>query len=102
MRKIGKVGKALIEQSKQFLTDTKPPYNCIYCLYIGIDIPLLIEDCVINVEHTESKAKHPDLRFVKGNLAIACAGHNQAKGTLDIEQYLAILDKQREVSNEQI
>lgn len=94
MKKQGKIGKALAQQRKDYLADVPPPYYCIYCQYIGIDIPILAE--YLNVEHMKSKAKHAKLRFVRGNLAISCQGHNAEKGTLDIDQYLLILDKQME------
>lgn len=88
-----------MDQRKQFLQENDPPYYCIYCLYIGIDpMPLLPE--WVNVEHTESKARHPELRFVKGNLAVSCAYHNAQKKSKGITEYLQILDKQRENGGE--
>jgi hypothetical protein len=97
MRKVGKIGKALIKQTHEYLADVPPPYYCIYCIFLGWDMPPL-EPGTVNVEHTESKARHPELRFVKDNLAISCPFHNEDKKSLDIDEYLEKLTKQKEAT----
>lgn len=93
MKPLGKIGKALAKQSEDFKTELKPPYLCFYCQYLGIDYPLEIE--FVNAEHTQSKARHPAMRFVKEGLAISCPGHNEQKGSMDIEEFLIILDDEK-------
>lgn len=93
MKKIGRVGRAELDQRAQFFIDHDPPYLCVYCLVIGIDYPLLPEE--VNVEHGESKARHVDRRFDKTNLYISCPGHNKEKGSRDIDEYIAYLTEMR-------
>jgi hypothetical protein len=95
LRPVGKIGKALHDQRIQFLAEHEPPYMCIYCLVIGIENFLVPED--VNVEHGESKARHPDKRFTKKNLYISCGYHNQDKSSMDIDEYIALLlERKRE------
>lgn len=94
MRRIGKIGKALLDQRAQFFRDNDPPYLCIYCLVIGIDHPLLPEE--VNVEHGEAKRPHPELRFVKSNLYISCPYHNQEKSGRGIDEYIEYLKESME------
>lgn len=94
LRKVGKVGKKLLEQREQFLLDHDPPYLCVYCLVIGIDIPLMPDE--FNVEHGESKTRHPDRRFDKTNLYVSCLFHNEDKGSQDIDEYIGMLTRERE------
>lgn len=86
---MGKIGKKLAAQSKDFIAGYKPPYLCVYCLVIGYDNPLMPE--WINVEHGEAKAGHPDKRFEKTNLYISCNWHNKDKNTKDIDEYIQYL-----------
>lgn len=91
MRKLGRIGKALVAQSAQFRKDHPGSQQCFYCEYIGIIA--LIDD--YNVEHPYSKARHPDMRFDYDKLIVACNAHNKEKCSLDIEEYLHILDEQK-------
>lgn len=100
LKKLGKIGKQLIQQRQDFILDVPPPYYCIYCIFMEWDMPPLDVE-VMNVEHTESKARHPELRFVKGKLAISCPFHNEDKASLDIDQYLAKLQKEKEAQHGQ-
>ncbi len=95
LKKMGRIGKALADQRELFLRENDPPYNCIYCLVIGIDIPLLPEE--FDVEHGKSKTRHPGLRFSKGNLYVACKAHNQDKGSKDIDEYIEELQRRMNV-----
>lgn len=83
---MGKIGKKLAAQSKEFIADYKPPYLCVYCLVIGYDNPLMPEE--IDVEHGNSKRMHPDQRFAKANLYISCKFHNKDKSSMDIDKYI--------------
>lgn len=94
MRRIGKIGQQLLDQRVQYFEENDPPYYCIYCLFIGIDIPILEEDA--QIEHGMTKNNHPCLRCTKSNLYISCSSHNRDKGGVDIDKYLAKLKRQME------
>ncbi|HEU5187087.1 MAG TPA: hypothetical protein VFT87_01145, partial [Candidatus Saccharimonadales bacterium] len=55
--------------------------------------PLELE--YVNAEHPNSKARHPALRLAKDKLLVSCPGHNQQKGSMDIDEFLKILDGER-------
>jgi hypothetical protein len=97
MRKVGKIGRKLIEQSQRFREEHPGPQKCFYCLYTGID--QLIDD--YNVEHPYSKARHPDMRFDYDKLIVSCPAHNEQKKSLDIEQFLEKLDKELQNARKQ-
>lgn len=92
MKRIGKIGQQLLDQRVQYFQENDPPYYCIYCVFIGIDIPILEEDA--QIEHGMTKNNHPGLRFSKDNLYIACSFHNEDKGGMDIDEYLEKLTEQ--------
>lgn len=94
MKKIGRIGQALLDQRMQYFEEHDPPYFCIYCLFIGIDIPILEDHA--QIEHGHTKNDYPGLRFSKGNLHISCGFHNKDKGDKDIDEYLEILKRQKE------
>lgn len=91
MKRVGRIGKALLDQRAQYFHDNPPPYYCIYCLVVGIDTPIMQEDA--QVEHGKSKTRHPALRFVKDNLYVSCAFHNEDKRSRDIDEYIEMLLK---------
>ena len=72
--------------------ELKPPYKCYYCVYLGLDIPLEIE--YLNAEHTESKVRHPGNKFDASKWVLSCNGHNAQKGSMDIEEFLKVLDEE--------
>lgn len=95
MRKVGKIGQKLIDQREQWFIDNPAPYyECIYCLFVGL--PTCLEEKYVNIEHGMSKTRHPGLRFVKGNLYVSCPGHNEQKGSMDIDEFLEILKREME------
>jgi 5-methylcytosine-specific restriction endonuclease McrA len=93
LRPLGKVGTRLAAQSKNFLAGLEPPYLCVYCLVLGYEN--FLEPEWVNIEHGQSKTRHPDRRFDRTNLYISCQFHNRDKGSLDIDQYIAKLRKEQ-------
>jgi len=91
MKKVGKIGKQLLDQAADFRKEHPGPQQCFYCLFIGI-VELIDDYCV---EHTLSKTRHPEYRFDKEKLVISCHGHNEEKGSKDIDEYLEILEKRK-------
>lgn len=91
MKRIGRIGKALIDQAARFRKENSGPQQCFYCEYMGI-IELID---TYNVEHPYSKTRHPGMRFDYDKLIVGCPGHNEQKGSLDIEDYLKKLDKEK-------
>lgn len=96
MKKVGRIGKALIDQAHEFWKEQEPPYLCVYCLVIGYEN--FLEPQWANVEHGESKYNHPDRRFDKTNLYVSCRFHNKDKGRMDIDPYIAKLKKEHHVT----
>lgn len=86
LKKLGRIGQKLIDQRTEYFEENDPPYYCIYCLVIGIDIPILKENA--QVEHGKTKNNHPEFRFTKSNLYISCSFHNEDKGGTDIDEYI--------------
>lgn len=91
LKTIGRIGKKLHQQRQDFLAEHKPPYLCVYCIFVGYENFLELE--WVNVEHGQSKVRHPDKRFEKSNLYIACGFHNKDKGSMDIDEYFQKLAK---------
>lgn len=97
MNKVGRIGKALSKQRNELLDELPQPYKCFYCAFVGVET--ILEREFVNVEHTESKARHPELRFVKKNLVISCPGHNAMKQSKGVDEFLDSLQKQMEENN---
>lgn len=96
MRKVGKITKKLTEQRKAYFLDNPSPdgmYYCYYCLFLGVERPLTIGEVVI--EHYKSRARHPELRFDRGNLVLSCEMHNKLKGSKDGDEFLEDLEQIR-------
>lgn len=94
MRKMGKVGKKWLEtRDRWFEAGNKAPYyKCYIC-------GKLLTRSQLTLDHIKSRSRHPELRYVLKNLAPCCWDCNTAKGSLDIEEYLATLDKQKEIEH---
>lgn len=93
MRRVGKIGRKLLDQRTQWFKDNpRPYYECIYCLIVGLPTCLTKEEA--NLEHGMSKVRHPELRFVQDNLYISCPSHNQDKGSMNIDEYIEKLIKE--------
>jgi len=80
MNRVGKIGKRLSAQSKQWRIDNPPNHEGYYICYI-CDVWIPADE--MNVEHTKSKARHPEFRFDKGKLKPACGECNEDKGSKD-------------------
>lgn len=89
MKKIGKVGKKLLDQRKEYLKAFPAPHYCYYCLYMDIEIELEEKD--VQVEHFLTKNNHPESRFDFTNLVKSCTPHNKHKGGMDGPEYLELL-----------
>lgn len=83
MQPIGKVGKALAKQSRDWRADNPPNHQGYYVCYL---CGRWIKPDELNVEHTKSKTRHPELRLDKGNLKPACGFCNKEKGSKDYEE----------------
>lgn len=82
---MGKIGRALSQQSHEWRDENPPNHEGYYICYL-CGKWILPEE--MNVEHTKSKAHHPGLRFDKGLLRPACGDCNEKKSSLDIDEYL--------------
>lgn len=80
MKKVGRVGQKLIDQSKQWRQKNPPNHQGYYVCYM-CGRWILPEE--MNVEHTKSKVRHPELRFDEGKLKPACGDCNEKKGSND-------------------
>lgn len=56
-------------------------YECYYCSTV-------ISRDELTLDHKESRARHPELRYVLSNLVPCCAPCNEEKGSLSIEEFL--------------
>jgi len=97
MKKVGKIGKKLLDQRATFIAENPGPYYCYYCLYIGVEEELDVAH--VQIEHFYTKNNHPELRFARENLVLSCSFHNRDKGGTDGPEYLAKLDKQMKGKN---
>lgn len=80
MKKMGKIGKALAKQSREWRAENPPNHQGYYICYLCLK---WIPADEMNVEHTKSKARHPEFRFIKGKLRPACGSCNEQKGSKD-------------------
>lgn len=88
MRKIGKYGNINARVSCEFRKNNPPNHQgydeCFYC-------GKWIEHAVMNPEHTNSKARHPEDREDQSKLVKACPVCNEQKGSLSAEEFIAKL-----------
>lgn len=94
MKKVGRIGKKLLDQRKEYLKAFPGPHYCFYCLYLDIEEELEEKD--VQVEHFLTKNNYPELRFEWSNLVKSCSGHNEMKGHMDGFEFLKKLDGQKE------
>lgn len=90
LNKIGPVTKKLIEQRKQWIIDSPPDDNGNWVCYLQISpqcLKLVTAD-TLNLEHVESRARRPDLRFDKTNLKPSCQICNSKKGSKSASEVL--------------
>lgn len=95
LKRVGKIGRKLLDQRKQYLADNLGPYYCYYCLFVGIEEEL--EQKHAQIEHFLTKNNHPEKRFDQSNLVISCAGHNQLKGGMDGPEFLKLLEENKDM-----
>lgn len=94
MSPVGKVGRKTMAQNREFINSV--PDNglfCFYCLHLGIENLLPRE--AAQAEHFYSRARHPEQRLDITNRVVSCAYHNELKGSMDGDEFLELLDKQR-------
>ena len=91
MKKLGRIGRKLVDQRKEYLDAFPGPHYCYYCLYVGIEEELEEKD--VQVEHFLTKNNHPGLRFDYSNLVKSCPTHNKLKGGMDGPEFLELLDE---------
>lgn len=95
MKKIGRVGRETMDSNKAFL-DSVPDDElyCFYCQYIGVIWLLTRKEA--QAEHYYSRARHPGLRLDNEKKVVSCSFHNKDKGSRDGDEYLKILDEEKE------
>lgn len=85
INKHGKVAKQWAVTRTTWFRKFPPPPGRQYCCYIcGIPVGLTPE-----LDHIASRTRHPELRFDLNNLLPICHLDNQAKGSRDLNHYLA-------------
>jgi 5-methylcytosine-specific restriction endonuclease McrA len=77
LRQLGKIGKALIKQRRDWIKDNPPDYRGWWDCYLCPKPIMSVYD--MDVEHVEDKSTHPELRFVRSNLKAAHSECNLKK-----------------------
>lgn len=85
LRKIGKQGQRWLEVRAEWFKQN--PAQWYYC-YIDNE---QLSPKETTLDHIQSRARHPELRYDLANLAPCCYFHNMDKGSLSLEEYLAKL-----------
>lgn len=80
LKPIGKVGKATMAATAQWRKDNPPNHQGYYICYI---CGKWITPEELNVEHTKSKARHPELRTDQSKFKPCCSDCNEKKGSHD-------------------
>lgn len=92
MNKTGRISKLNAKVGRQFKKENPPNhegyYECYYC-------KRWVPPELMNPEHTDSKARHPEERTNQKKLVIACTPCNEAKGSLSAEEYIERLKKEK-------
>lgn len=82
MRKIGKVTKKWLQVRDKWLEVNKAEYYvCFYC-------PRIMTRSQLTLDHKLSRSRHPELRYDWHNLVPCCTPCNEAKGSLDADEYI--------------
>lgn len=90
---IGKIGRALAKQSRQFKRETPTNHEGYYECYL---CGRWITPEETRPEHVKSRSHHPEHRFNKENLKPACDPCNEAKGSMDVDNYLEKVNLERQ------
>ena len=80
LKPIGKVGKKTMQATKQWRNENKPNHQGFYECYL---CGRWITADEMQVEHTKSRARHPDLRTEKTLFKQSCYSCNESKGSND-------------------
>lgn len=83
---MGKVAKQWSVTRNQWIKDNPPTYNGYYTCYY-CQSPVHIDE--VQIDHKESRSRHPELRFDQSNLVPTCAFDNLQKGSMSAEEYLS-------------
>lgn len=75
---MGKVTKRWIEVRKEWFKENPPDENGYYFCYLCNKRMTRAET---TLDHKKSRSRHPELRFVKSNLAPCCWDCNSEKGS---------------------
>lgn len=91
----GKYYKKFLKTKKQWFKDNPPDHAGYYYCYIPFCGKALLppksleEGEVVQLDHVESRARRPDLRYEDSNLKPICAKHNSEKGSMSYDEYMA-------------
>ena len=83
MKGIGAVGLKWIETRKAWIALHPAPYACYYCR-----VPLELAE--LTLDHYKSRSRYPSLRYKLDNLVPCCAPCNEAKGSMDGDEFIKI------------
>ena len=78
MRKLGKVGKKWLQTRKEWVKLNPPNHAGYYICAIGGEY---IPADEMELDHIQSRSRHPELRFDLNNLQPTCHNHNSEKGS---------------------
>lgn len=86
IKRMGKVAKQWSVIRNQWIKRNPPSHNgyykCYYC-----QLPVHIDE--VQVDHKQSRTRHPELRYELSNLVPTCAFDNIQKGSMGVEEYLS-------------
>lgn len=78
-------GKQFVKWMKtrdEWLKENKAPYY--FCYICGKSMTR----SQLTLDHVEARSRHPELRYIQGNLQPCCEFCNREKGSLSLEEYL--------------
>lgn len=80
---MGRIAKQWAQTRKEWVDNNPPDASGQWECYLQMSPDCLkrITLDTLNVEHMESRARRPDLRFEQSNLAPACGPCNELKGS---------------------
>jgi hypothetical protein len=82
IKKLGRISKEWIKTRQEWIKDNSPVEGIWKCYLCGK--PLTSD--TLTLDHMESRSRHPELRFDKGNLAPCCYDCNRKKGSRSLEE----------------
>lgn len=87
MQKLGKKGVRWLKVRAEWLKQNPPNHQGYYECYICGEWLTTKE---VQLDHIKSRTRHPELIEEFSNLAPICRRDNSAKGSMSLEEYLAV------------